>query len=136
MSKTFERPFSSSWRIFFLVAALYDLILGGGFLVAGEPILTAIGLALPPHIAYIQLGAVFVFVQGVGYWIVYRDPYANLGIVRIGIAYKAGYAGLALYYVVTAQLPSVFFIPWAVIDVLFLVGFARFLQAASRSQAA
>jgi len=134
MSTTVQRPVSSGWRTFFLLAALYDLILGAAFLVASEPILTAIGMTLPPHIAYIQLAAVFVFVQGLGYWLVSRDPLANLGLVRVGIAYKAAYSGLALYYLATGQLPSVFFIPWAVFDLLFLIGFVMFLRAASRVQ--
>src|SRR3989304_3032292 len=77
MSTIVGRPVSSSWRNFFLVAALYDLILGAVFVVAGEPILTAIGMTLPPHIAYIQLAAVFIFVQGLSYWFVYRDPLAH-----------------------------------------------------------
>ena len=136
MSTTVERPGSSGWRTFFLVAALYDLILGAVFVLIGEPILRAIGMALPPHIAYIQLAAIFTFVQGLGYWFVFRDPYANLGIVRVGVAYKAAYSGLALYYLVIGQLPSVFFIPWAVTDLLFLIGFVMFLRVASRAQRA
>ena len=134
MNLIVERPVSSGWRTFFLVAALYDLILGAVFVVIGEPILTAIGMALPPHIAYIQLAAVFTFVQGLGYWLVFRDPFANLGIVRVGVAYKAAYSGLTLYYLVIGQLPSVFFIPWAVTDLLFLIGFVWFLRVASRTQ--
>ena len=133
MSTIVERPDPSGWRTFFLVAALYDLALGAAFVVVGEPILTAIGMALPPHIAYIQLGAVFVFVQGLSYWLVFRDPYPNLGIVRVGVAYKIAYSGLALYYLLIGQLPSVFFIPWAVFDVLFMIGFVMFLRAASRT---
>src|SRR5215203_1257418 len=134
MSTTVQRPVSSGWRTFFLLAALYDLILGAAFLVASEPILTAIGMTLPPHIAYIQLAAVFVFVQGLGYWLVSRDPLANLGLVRVGIAYKAAYSGLALYYLATGQLPSVFFIPCPVFDLLSLIVFVMFLRAASRVQ--
>lgn len=67
-----------------------------------------------------------------GLWFVYRDPFANLGIVRVGVAYKAAYSGLALYYLVIGQLPSAFFIPWAVVDLFFLVGFVMFLQLAAR----
>ena len=134
MNTTIERPVSSGWRTFFLVAALYDLILGAVFLVVGEPILTAVGMVLPPHVAYIQLAAVFIFVQGLGYWLVFRDPFANLGIVRMGVAYKAAYSGLTLYFLVSGQLPSVFFIPWAVTDLLFLIGFVMLLRAASRTQ--
>jgi hypothetical protein len=127
-----ERQVSSGWRPFFLVAALYDIILGAVFVVASEPILKAIGMTLPPHIAYIQLAAVFIFVQGLSYWLAFRDPFANLGIVRVGVAYKVAYAGLVLYYLVIGQLPSVFFIPWAVFDLVFLVGFVMFLQLAAR----
>ena len=86
-------------------------------------------MELPPHIAYIQLAAVFIFVQGLSYWFVYRDQSANLGLVRVGVVYKAAYSGLALWYLVIGQLPSNFFIPWAVVDVLFLVGFLLFLRS-------
>ena len=127
-----DAPVSSSWRAFFLVAALYDLLLGAAFVVFGEQLLSAIGMELPPHVAYIQLAAVFIFVQGLSYALVYRDPLANLGIVRVGVAYKAAYAGLALWYLVVGLLPSIFFLPWAAIDLAFLVGFVLFLRAAGR----
>jgi len=127
---------SSSWRTFFLVAALYDLLLGAAFVVFGEQLLSAIGMELPPHVAYIQLAAIFIFVQGLSYALVYRDPLANLGIVRVGVAYKAAYAGLALWYLVIGLLPSVFFLPWAAIDLAFLIGFVLFLRAAGRGGSA
>jgi len=132
MSSSIDRQSSAGWRAFFLVAALYDIVLGLVFVVAGERILSAIGMALPPHVAYIQLAAVFIFVQGLSYWLAYRDPLGNLGIVRVGVAYKAAYAGLAAWYLVIGRLPSVFFVPWAIIDLGFLVGFVLFLRAASR----
>jgi len=131
MSTSIDRQVPSGWRAFFLVAALYDIILGAAFLIAGESILTAIGMTLPPHIAYIQLAAIFILVQGLSYWLVYRDPLGNLGIVRIGVVYKAAYAGLAAWYLILGTLPSVFFIPWAIIDLGFLVGFVLFLRKAA-----
>ncbi len=131
MSSSDGGQVSSGWRAFFLVAALYDMLLGAAFVVGGEQILRAIGMDLPPHIAYIQLAAVFIFVQGLGYLLTYLDPLGNLGIVRVGIAYKAAYAGLAFWYLVIGALPSIFFIPWAIIDLLFLVGFVLFLRAAA-----
>ena len=131
MSSNTARQVSSAWRWFFLVAALYDIVLGAVFVIAGESILTAIGMTLPPHIAYIQLAAIFILVQGLSYWLVYRDPLGNLGIVRIGVVYKAAYAGLAAWYLILGTLPSVFFIPWAIIDLAFLVGFVLFLRKAA-----
>ena len=122
---------SSGWKNFFVVAALYDLALGLAFLVAGSSILSAIGMTLPPHIAYIHLAAIFVFIQGLSYGLAWLDPMANLGLVRTGVAYKAGYVGLVVVYLATNQLPSAFFVPWAVIDALFLVGFVLFLRVAA-----
>lgn len=131
MNTTLDSQVSPGWRTFFLVAALYDIVLGVVFLAVGEQILTAIAMQLPPHIAYIQLAAVFILVQGLSYWLVYRDPLGNLGIVRIGVVYKAAYAGLAAWYLILGTLPSVFFIPWAIIDLAFLAGFVIFLRKAA-----
>lgn len=136
MTRLMERPEAPGWRTLFLVAALYDVVLGLLFFLFGEMLLEAIGMELPPHIAYIQLAAVFVVVQGLSYWFVFRDPPGNLGLVRVGVLYKLAYSGLATYYLVIGQLPSPFFIPWAVFDLLFLVGFVLFLRAASASRSA
>lgn len=135
MTRSVDRQVSG-WRAFFLVAALYDLLLGLAFVTFGEQILGGIGMELPPHVAYIQLAAVFIFVQGFSYLLPFFDPLGNLGIVRVGVVYKAAYAGLALWYLAIGALPSAFFIPWAIIDVGFLVGFVLFLRAARRIGAA
>ncbi len=136
MNPSNDRPVPTAWRAFFLVAGLYDALLGLAFLLAGETILTAVGMKLPPHIAYIHLSAIFIVVQGLSYLLVYRDAWSNLGIVWVGVAYKASYAALAFYYLATGQLPSQFFIPWAVFDVGFMVGFVVFLRAAMGRRAA
>lgn len=135
MSTSNDRSVPPAWRWFFLVAAVYDIALGLGFLLAGETVLEAIGMELPPHIAYIQLAAVFVLVQGLSYLLPWRDAWSNEGIVWVGVAYKAAYAGLAAWYLVMGILPSVFFIPWAVADLAFLAGFLWFLRVAARRRA-
>lgn len=118
------------WRPFFLIAGLYDALLGLAFLFFGEDILDWVGMDLPPHIAYIQLAAVFILVQGLSYLLVFTHPTRYLGVVMIGVVYKVAYSGLALWYLVIGELPSAFFIPWALIDVVFLIGFLLFLRAA------
>lgn len=128
MSAPVDRPVPAGWRWFFLVAATYDIALGVAFLVAGEAILDAIGMEVPPHVAYIQLAAVFVTVQGVSYLLPWRDAWSNLGVVWVGVAYKASYAALAAWYLALGILPSVFFIPWAILDLAFMVGFLWFLR--------
>lgn len=120
------------YRWFFLVAAVYDLALGAAFFFLHGPILEWLGMTPPPHVAYIHLSAVFVFVQGLGYWLVWADPLANLGIVKVGVAYKAGYAGLAAYYLATDQIPAMFFAWFGLFDFLFFLGFVWFLRWAGR----
>lgn len=116
------------FRTFFLVAALYDLILGAVFFVFYGPIFTLLDAALPNSTSYIHLMAGFVFVQGVGYWFVYRNMLRNVDIVKLGVVYKAVYSLVTFYYLLIGQLPDPLFASFAVFDVLFLMGFVRFLM--------
>jgi hypothetical protein len=129
MNRTSDRPALTAWRWFFLVAAAYDMALGLVFMVGGERILDAIGMEVPPHVA-----AVFITVQGLSYLLPWRDPWANEGVVWVGVAYKASYAALAGWYLVMGTLPSMFFVPWAVLDVCFMIGFLVFLREARRQR--
>ncbi len=122
----------SRFRLLFLVSAVYDMALGLAFFFLYEPLFEWLGMALPPHVAYIQLSAVFVFVQGLGYGLVWLDPLPNLGIVRVGIAYKAGYSALAAYYLLTDQIPAMFFAWFGLFDLLFFVGFVWFMRWVGR----
>ena len=131
MNSSIDRSAPAAWRWFFLIAAVYDIALGLAFLVAGESILGAIGMALPPHIAYIQLAAVFIVVQGASYLLPWRDARSNRGVVWVGVAYKGSYAVLVAWYLVIGLLPSSFFVPWAIVDLGFMIGFLWFLRAAS-----
>ena len=118
----------TNWRTFFLVAAIYDIVLGVAFFVLYEPLFSALGIELPNNTSYIHLTAAFVFTQGLGYWFVYQDAPANLGIVKLGIVYKAIFSGLTLYYLAIGELLHPVFLVFGVADLLFLVGFWLFLR--------
>jgi len=126
---------AGSWPLLFLVAGLYDVLLGLAFLAAGTQILEAISMELPPHVSYVHLSAIFILVQGISYLIVWRSPLQNVGLVWVGVLYKASYVGLAAWYLITNQMPSMFFVPWAVADAAFLIVFLRFIQTAGRRSA-
>jgi hypothetical protein len=126
----------TNWRTFFLVAAIYDIVLGGAFFSLYGPLFDALGIALPNNTSYIHLTAAFVFTQGLGYWFVYQDPPANLGIVKLGIVYKAIFSGLAFYYLAIGQLLHPVFLVFGVADLLFLIGFWLFLRRPSELAAA
>ena len=118
----------TTWRTFFLVSAIYDIVLGVAFFILYGPLFDALGIALPNNTSYIHLTAAFVFTQGLGYWFVYQDPSANLGIVKLGIVYKAIFSGLAFYYLAIGQLLHPVFIVFGIADLLFLIGFWLFLR--------
>ena len=128
---TADEARSSGWRTFFLVAALYDIVLGIGFFFLYDALFSALGIALPNNTSYIHLTAAFVFVQGLGYWFVYQDMTTNRGIVKLGIVYKAVFAGLGFYYLAIGQLLHPVFLVFAVTDIFFLVGFWLFLRRSS-----
>jgi hypothetical protein len=132
-SATVENVPASGWRTFFLVAAIYDIALGIGFFFLFGPLFSALGIELPNNTSYIHLTAAFVFVQGLGYWFVYQDMTGNRGIVKLGIVYKAVFAGLGLYYLAIGQLLHPIFLVFAVADAFFLVGFWLFLRRSTSS---
>ncbi len=120
------------WRLLFLVAAAYDIALGIAFFFFGTGMFDWLGMTQPPHVSWFQLPAVFVFVQGVSYAFVWADPMHNLGLVKVGVVYKAGYAALAAYYLLTDQIPAAFFAWFGLFDLVFLIGFVWFLLWARR----
>jgi hypothetical protein len=119
---------NSKWRPFFLVAALYDLILGAGFFLLYGPLFEILNIALPNNISYIHLTAAYVFTQGVGYWFVFQDPMSNRAIVKVGAIYKFFFSALALYYLVIGELLHPVFALFGGLDLLFLIGFILFLR--------
>jgi len=129
-------PAGPGWRTFFLIAALYDIVLGIGFFFLYGPLFATFDIALPNNTSYIHLTAAFVFVQGLGYWLVYKDAPANLGIVKLGIVYKAIFAGLAFFYLAIGQLLHPAFLVFGVADLGFLIGFVMFLRETSERPAA
>jgi hypothetical protein len=121
---------STFWKPFFLVAALYDGILGAVFFLFYNPLFHALGIALPNNTSYIHITTAYIFVQGVSYWFVYRNPLKNVDIVKVGIVYKIIYVGLALYYLAIGQLLSAVFAWLAVTDLIFLAFFVLFVVRA------
>ena len=115
------------FKTFFLVAALYDVVLGAVFFFFYGPIFEILDVPLPNHPSYAHLTAAFVFVQGIGYWFVYRDMLRNVDLVKLGVVYKGTYSLLAVYYLASGELLDAIFAWFAVFDVLFLLGFVRFL---------
>ena len=119
----------NGYRTLFLVAALYDLVLGAVFFLLYGPAFELLGIALPNNTSYIHLTDAFVIVQGLGYWFVYQAPIANRGIAKVGVSYKFAFAALSIYYFLIGELLHSIFVLFGIADIAFLIGFVLFLRA-------
>lgn len=118
-----------SYRYLFLIAAFYDFILGSVFFVFMGFIFDHIlNISLPTYPAFYQAAAAFIFVMGIGFYFVYLNMYRNVDIVKVGIAFKFFYTGLAFYYVFAENMPWIFSV-FGFLDLIFIVFFVFFLRA-------
>ena len=125
-----------SYRNLFLIAALYDFILGSVFFVLLPFFFENIFKIIAPNYpAFFQAAAAFVFVMGVGFYFVYRNLYRNIDIVKLGIVFKLVYTALAFYYVFIGNMPWVFSL-FGFLDIIFIVFFIFFLRAVQREKPA
>lgn len=111
----------------FMVAALYDFVLGVGFFFFYKGIYALLNIQLPDQPAYLHTAAAFVFAQGLLYYFVYLNLEKNVDIVKVGIAYKLVYTGVAFYYWALGQLPHPMFALFGFLDLIFVVLFALYL---------
>ncbi len=106
----------------FIIAALYDGILGLAFLIAPVGIFTMYGVEPPNHMAYVQFPAFLLIIFAVMFYQVARDPVRNRGLILYGCGLKVSYCMLVLVYELTSGISSMW-IPWAWADLAFLVLF-------------
>ncbi|NND69953.1 MAG: hypothetical protein HKN43_00075 [Rhodothermales bacterium] len=113
------------YRYLFLIAAVYDLLLGVVFLFFHKAAFRALGVssALPDEPAYVALLGAFVIVIGIGYALVYRGNLtANMDLILVGLLYKLAYSAVGFYYYLFATVPHVLFVfIFGVADVLFFI---------------
>ena len=121
-----------AYQNLFIIAALYDFVLGLTFLFFLPFFFEEIfNIAVPNYPVFHQGGAAFVFVMGVGFYFVYLNMYRNVDIVKIGIIFKSVYTALAFYYVFIENMPWVFLV-FGVLDLVFIMLFILFLRAFKR----
>ena len=117
------------FRGVFLVAAVYDLVLGVVFLFLYPWAYAALGIPSPTEPAYLQLAAAFVLVQGIMYVLVYRNLEGNRDLILVGAIYKAAYAAISLFHLGLGDLPHPTFALFGVLDLGFLALFVMCLRA-------
>ncbi|MFI5370776.1 MAG: hypothetical protein ACHQ52_04390 [Candidatus Eisenbacteria bacterium] len=117
----------------FVVAGLYDFLLGASFLFAWPAIYAHFGITPPNHAGYVQFGAAVIAIFGIGFWFVARAPERNRDIIKLGVLLKLAYTATVLTYWARHEIPMMW-VPFAWIDLVFMVLFAvalRVLAAAA-----
>ncbi len=120
------------YKSVFLIASIYDLILGVMFFFFYKNVFSYFDIVLPSEPMYLQMSAAFVMAMGIGYYFVYRNLHKNTDLVKLGIIYKIVYSLLAIYFYLKG-LAHVVFLWFAIFDVVFLILFVRFLRYAKKS---
>ena len=120
-------------KYLFIVAGLYDFIVGVAFLLWFKNIYNYFNITLPNHDGYIQFAAAVVTTFGIGFWFVAADPVRNRDIIKMGILLKTSYSSIVLGHWFAGNVPWVW-VPWAWCDLGFLVLFIIALRSVSKEK--
>jgi hypothetical protein len=107
----------------FVVAALYDGLLGLVFLFAPLAAYDYFGVAHPNHLGYVHFPATLLLVFTVMFLAIAARPVANRNLIPYGILLKAAYCGVVGWHWLATGIPNMWK-PFAIGDVLFAILFA------------
>jgi len=106
----------------FVVAALYDGILGVAVALFALPLFNWFGVTPPNHVGYVQFPALLLLIFAAMFWRIAQDPAGNRGLIPYGISLKVAYSFLVFWYQLTSGVPFMW-VPWAWLDLGFIVLF-------------
>lgn len=109
-------------RVLFIVAALYDGILGAVFLLAGPSVFSWFDVTPPNHWGYIQFPAALLLVFSLMFASVAARPQANRNLIVYGMLLKLSFSGMVFFHWAMNNVPWMWK-PLGVIDAGFLAGF-------------
>ena len=106
----------------FVIAGLYDILIGLLFLMCGAPLFDWAGIPQPNHWAYLQFAALELLIFGTMFLAISRDPIGNRSLIMYGLLLKASFVGVVGFYWAKGECPLLFK-PFAVIDTVMFVLF-------------
>ncbi len=122
--------------LLFLVAAIYDGILGGAFLIAPRALFEWLDVTPPNHYGYVHFPAALLIVFALMFLAIALKPISNRRLIPYGIGLKVSYCGVVFAHWFGGAIPNVWK-PFAVCDVAFIILFflAHVYLAGAESQA-
>ncbi len=122
----------------FLIAAVYDLILGVVFTFFTASAFDLLGIPekLPEFPGYLTLIGAYLLIIGVAYYLIYKgDLYKNRDLILIGVLYKFAYCTITFYYFIVGDIPHILFLGlFGVVDVIMFVLMAECYLTVSKKQ--
>ena len=120
-------------RLIYIIAALYDGILGLAFLFAPAKIFALIELEPPNHVGYVQFPAALLLVFAAMYFAISRNPARNRNLIPYGILLKISYCGVVLFHWIASDVPMIWK-PFFIADLVFLALFLWTWKALSGAE--
>ena len=109
--------------VLFVVAAVYDGVLGLIGLFLSPQLYAFYGVTPPNHVGYAQFPGALLVVFALMFAAVARNPVANRGLIPYGMLLKVSFCGVVFFHWATAGLPDMWK-PFAIADAVFLALFA------------
>lgn len=109
-------------RIIYLVAAVYDGLLGLIFLIVPAAAFDLHGVTPPNHLAYVQFPALLLVLFAAMFLQISVNPIRYRHLMPYGMGLKVSYCALAFGYQATEGIPFMW-VPWAWADLVFLILF-------------
>ena len=106
----------------FMIAAIYDGVLGATFLFASGTLFERLGVPPPNHPGYVQFPAALLLVFTVLFITLAMDPVKNRNLIPYAILLKISYCGVVLFHWLTGGIPTMWK-PFCLIDFVFLIVF-------------
>lgn len=110
--------------VLFVVAAIYDGLLGVAFLFKSSALFHWAGVTPPNHLGYVQFPAALLIVFAAMFMAVAINPVKNRNLIPYGILLKLSYCGVVTFYWFTTGIPDMWK-PFCIFDLVFLVFFVR-----------
>jgi hypothetical protein len=105
--------------LLFIIAALYDGLLGILFLFAGGRVFEWLGVTPPNHPGYVQFPAALLVVFALMFYAIARNPLVNRNLIPYGMLLKVSYCSVVFFHWFAAGIPNMWK-PFAIFDLAFL----------------
>ncbi len=105
--------------ILFIIAALYDGLLGIAFLFSADALFQRFQVTPPNHFGYVHFPAALLLVFALMFLAIARSPQGNRNLIPFGMLLKVSYCSVVCFHCFTGGLPAMWK-PFVFYDLVFL----------------